>query len=103
MHVARGAPVSCHRTTESGLQPPAPLAQRCSAAKEDVVDAQQHVMRDEGREQRRARAAPLIAWLLTHHGHDQLANFLVIGSIQSSCTEPRRRPMRSSWGDTGDA
>ena len=32
-------------------------------AKEDVVDAQQHAVRDEWRKQRRARAAPLIAWL----------------------------------------
>ena len=45
-------------------------------------------MRDEGREQRAAR---LIAGLLTHQGDDQLADFLVIGSVESFCTNPRRR------------
>ena len=86
----RRAREGCHRTTESGLQPPAPslsVVQRRKA----VVDAQQHVMRDERREQRRARAARLIAGLLTHQGDDQLADFLVIGSVESFCTDPRRR------------
>ena len=48
-------------------------------------------MRDERREQRRARAARLIAGLLTHQGDDQLAAFLVIGSLRAAAHAPRRR------------
>ena len=82
----RRAREGCHRATESGLQTPAPslsIVQR----REDVVDAKQHVVRDEGRKQRRARAAPLIARLLTHQGDDQLAKVLFVGCVESSYTE----------------
>ena len=41
-------------------------------------------MRDEGREQRRARVARLIAGLLTHQGSDQLANFSSLVALRAA-------------------
>jgi len=88
----RCAREGCHRATRRGLQPPAPSLSVIQRRK-DVVDAEQQLVRDEGREQRQAGAAPLTAGLLTHHGHDQLAQCLVIGCVQSSCADQRRRPV----------
>ena len=98
----RRAREGCHRATERQRPAaPSPLAQRRSAAKEDVVDGQQHAARDEWREQRRVRVARRIAGLLTHQGHDprDLSRHRL---LESNWTNPRRRLTHPSWGDTGE-